>query len=66
MKFYSLGNLSMEIFGRIAIGRIKGIVVAIRATPDALRSVAVGAGKSGVHNHLLHPASEDAPDVFRI
>lgn len=66
MKVYSLRDLSMKVLGRIAIGRIKGIVVAVGATPDAFRSVAVWACKSGVHNHFLYTASEDAPDVFRI
>jgi hypothetical protein len=66
MKFNAFRNLVRYRFMRLAIRRIKCIVIAIRTTAQAFRAIAVGTGEAGIDSNFLHARTEFAFKIFGI
>jgi hypothetical protein len=60
--FYLLGYRLV----RVAVGWIKCIIVAIRTSAPAFRTIPVGACKSRIHTDFLNPFSEKILKIRRI
>jgi hypothetical protein len=58
VKSYALVNLLGDAFRRLAIGWIKGIIIAKSATVSSQRAIAIWAAVTSIYSQFLHPMAK--------
>jgi hypothetical protein len=66
MELNTFSDLLRYSFMRLAIGWIKRIIVAIRASANTFTAITIRACKSGIDGYFLHTGTESAPEIFTV